>query len=274
MQRVIIAIMFQALALTGAAQAPPAPAAEQQMLKLLNIERQHAGLPLFEWNAQLAQAAQAHSRKLASHGDLSHRFPGEPELTERVGATGARFNALAENVAVAGDPQEAHLALMSSPGHRANILNPEYNAVGVAITSVNNDMYVTEDFAHVVPVYSEDQFRSAVLTAFNQARKSHHIGPIVSYSDPQLDHAACSGRTEPKSVLGMLPGATQATIFTASEPGELPPTLEKAAGDFTLRRMSIGLCFRSDPGDKVSKFWVIAAFFTGASAPPQAMRVH
>jgi uncharacterized protein YkwD len=245
------------------------PAPEQQMLKLLNMERRHAGLPLLEWNAQLAEAAQTHSRKLASHRDLSHQFPGEPQLTERVSATGARFTALAENVAVAGDPQEAHLALMNSPGHRANILNPEYNAVGVAISWVNDSMYVTEDFARVVPTYSAEQFRSAVVAAFNRARQNHRSGPIDFHSDPRLDRAACSGRTDPKSVLGILPGATQATIFTASEPGELPPPLEHAAADPGLRSLSIGVCFRSDPGDKVFKFWVIAAFYATASSQSQ-----
>ena len=236
------------------------------MLKLLNLERQHAGLSPLEWNDQLAKAAQAHSRKLAGHGDLSHQFPGEPELTERVSATGARFNALAENVAAAGDPEEAHLALMNSPGHRANILNPEYNAVGVAISWVKDDMYVTEDFARVIPIYSEEQFRTAVLTAFNRDRQSHRLRPIDSSSDRRLDRAACSDRVDPQAVLGTLPGATLAAVFTASEPGQLPPPLEKAAADSSLRRMSIGVCFRTDPHDKISKFWVIAAFYPSTSA--------
>ena len=242
------------------------------MLKLLNIERQHAGLPLFQWNAQLAQAALAHSRKLASHGDLSHQFPGEPELTQRVSATGARFNALAENVAVAGDPGEAHIALMNSPGHRANILNPEYNAVGVAVVRVNRDMYVTEDFARVVPSYSPDQFRSAVISNFNRARHDHHLVSINFLADPKLDHAACSDRIDPQAVLGISPGATQATVFTASQPSELPPPLEKALADQTLRRVRLGVCFRTDPEDKVSKFWVIAAFYRGSYTQSQGLR--
>lgn len=273
MSRPLIALL---IFVSCAGAQPPAStfalSPEQQMFKLLNIERQHAGLPLFQWNAQLAQAAQAHSRKLGSHGDLSHQFPGEPELTARVSATGARYNALAENVAVAGDPEEAHIALMNSPGHRANILNPEYNAVGVAVVWVGRDMYVTEDFARVVPSYSSDQFRSAVVAIFNRARRDHRLAPVSSLNDPKLDRAACSDRIDPKTVLGILPGATQATVFTASEPSELPLPLEKAAADQTLRKLTIGVCFRTDPEDKVSKFWVIAAFYQGSYSPSQGLR--
>lgn len=276
MYRVIIAIVIQAFALAGASQPPSAASAspEQQMLKLLNLERKHAGLPLLGWNTQLAQAAQAHSHKLASHADLSHQFPGEPELTERVSATGARFNALAENVAVAADPQEAHIALMNSPGHRANILNPEYNAVGIAMAWVDGNMYVTEDFARVVPTYSEEQFRGAMLTAFNRARQSNRIAALSSHSDPQLDREACAGKLDPNLVLKTLPGAIQATVFTASEPDELPPPMEKAAADSSLRSMSIGVCFRRDPGDKVTKFWVVAAFYAGKPSQAQSGMLH
>jgi uncharacterized protein YkwD len=36
---------------------------------------------------------------LAENGKLSHQFPGETSLPERLGATGARFTVAAENVA-------------------------------------------------------------------------------------------------------------------------------------------------------------------------------
>src|SRR5215468_3558292 len=203
MSRVLAAIMIQAVALACGAQAPGGNSLspERQMLKLLNVERQRAGLSPFRWNDQLALAAQAHSRKLASHGQLSHRFPGEPELTERISAAGARYNAAAENVAQAGDPEEAHLALMNSPGHRDNILNPEYNSVGVAVMWVDQQMYVTEDFARVIPNYSAEQFRGALVDILNSERRSHRLGPIGLHSDAKLDRAACSDRINPESVL-------------------------------------------------------------------------
>lgn len=263
-----LAVVVILLAIAGAAQAPPSGASlspEQELLRLTNLERQRAGLSSLDWNAKLAQAAQAHSRKLANHEGLSHQFAGEPPLTDRVSVTGVRVNALAENVAVAGDPDEAHQALMSSPGHRANILNSQYNAVGIAVVWVDHDMYVTEDFARVVPTYSAGQFRDAVAAAFNRARLQRRIAPVDLRGDPQLDRVACSSKVDPKEVLGRLPGATKATIFTASDPSELPPPVVKAASDPTVKRISLGVCFRTDASDNFSKFWVIAGFYPTAN---------
>jgi len=259
MKRVIATIVLQVLVLGGIAQAPEPPAPEQQLLALLNLERRHAHLAVLRWDAKMAEAAQAHSRRLADHRALSHQFAGEPELTHRVGATGARFSAVAENVAVADDAEEAHLALMSSPGHRANILDPQYNVVGIATARVNKHMYVTEDFAHVVPSYTEREFREGVIAAFNRLRLAHRLGPIDARPDSSLDQEACAAHSGPDQVLQGLGNATRATIFSAVEPGDLPPPMDKAAADLTLRRMNIGVC--PDQKGQFSKFWVIVAFY-------------
>src|SRR5262245_11137789 len=118
---------------------------EKQLLDLVNRERARAGISKLEWNDNLARAALRHSQLLDEHQQLSHQFAGEALLQERVGVTGARFNSVAENVAEAqeGDgarrismksPEvevvNAHAGLMDSREHRANILNPDYNAVG------------------------------------------------------------------------------------------------------------------------------------------------
>ncbi|HZI56520.1 MAG TPA: CAP domain-containing protein, partial [Verrucomicrobiae bacterium] len=97
--------------------------AEKQIFYQLNQERQNAGLPALEWNEQAAQAARRHAQALVENGQLSHQFPGEPSLLERIGATGARFTLAAENVARTEYVEDVHPALMNSPGHRANILN-------------------------------------------------------------------------------------------------------------------------------------------------------
>jgi uncharacterized protein YkwD len=263
MSRIIVAIFVQALCLAGAAQAPEPPPPERELLRLVNQERKSAGLEALQWDVQLAEAAELHTRELAGHRALSHRFPGEAELSQRVGATGARFNAVAENVAVADDPGEAHLALMNSPGHRANIMNPKYNAVGIGVVMVRSHMYVTQDFAHVVPVYTDQQFRQQLVAAFNRLRQGHRLPPIDSSFDRKLDEEACSGKLNASEVLAGLSGATRATVFTASQPADLPPAMDSAAADRNLHRMTIGVCYRSDPQDRFSKFWVVVAFNPG-----------
>src|SRR5262245_53835610 len=101
----IVAVVIQCVALTGAVPQSPADVSslppEQQPFQVLNAARQLNGLEKLEWSTKLATAAQAHAEELARHGDLSHVFPGELRLEQRVGATGERFDAVAENVAAA-----------------------------------------------------------------------------------------------------------------------------------------------------------------------------
>jgi Cysteine-rich secretory protein family len=265
MNRAVIAIVVQMLGMAGVAQAPASspsvPSPEQELFKLLNAERENAGLEKLRWDDKVAQAAQAHAHKLAANHELSHQFAGEQTLEQRVGAAGARVNAVAENVAVAGNVEEVHLALMNSPGHRDNIMNPRYNAVGISVKAFENKLYVTEDFAHLVPTYSEQQFREALVAAFNRSRQAHHNGPIEPLFDRHLDQQACAGKSDPVELLRSLEGAIRATVFTASQPGDLPQAMEQAAADFTLRRMNLGVCFRDDTKDGFAKFWVVAAFY-------------
>jgi uncharacterized protein YkwD len=261
MNRIIVAFVIQTAVLAANAQPPnTAMPQERQLFELLNAARERGGLEKLEWNAKLATAARAHAEQMARHGELSHLLPGELPLQQRVGATGERFDAVAENVAVADNVDDAHFGLMASTGHRANILTTKYNAVGIAVVQAGKRIYVAQDFARVLPAYSPQQFREEVVAAFNRARIAHRFPPVDSQPDPRLDDEACAGKLEPEAVLVGMSGAVQATVFSATQPANLPPPMEKAAADPNVRRMNIGVCFRPD-ADKFSRFWVVAAFF-------------
>lgn len=119
----------------------------QQTLTLLNHERVQEGLPPLRWNEQLAEAAHHHAELLARKQQLSHRFPGEAPLQQRLENVGVRFLRAGENVAVNYNAEGAHLAFMHSPDHRANILNSSYDQVGVAVINEGDLQYFVEDFA-------------------------------------------------------------------------------------------------------------------------------
>src|SRR5215469_2583959 len=103
MNRILVAIVtIQAAVLAASGQPPKTPLPqERQLFELLNAARERGGLEKLDWNAKLATAARAHAEQMARRGELSHLLPGELPLQQRVGATGERFDAVAENVAVA-----------------------------------------------------------------------------------------------------------------------------------------------------------------------------
>src|ERR1051326_5861136 len=131
--------------------AQTSPSGEQlQLFNLVNHERETRGLAKLQWDDHLAQSAATHNGLVIARDELSHQFPGEPPLGERVGVTGLRFNAAGENLAYAPTVEEVHKGLMNSPPHRANILDPKYNAIGISIVKKNDELYVVQNFAHVL----------------------------------------------------------------------------------------------------------------------------
>jgi uncharacterized protein YkwD len=260
MNRAIVAIACFILAIAAQAQAGPSQR-EQQLLDLVNHEREKAGLQKLEWNDRLAQAALAHSRLLAENQDLSHQFPGEPPLQERVGITGLRFNSVAENVAEAPAIEVAHTALMHSPGHRENILHQDYNAVGISIVTHGQQLFVTQDFAHTLVSYSEKQFRDTVVAEFNRARRNRGLPAVDVVVDPRLKKSACAQDLNTDQMIQGLPGAAGLVVFSLSQPDTLPGELRKMVSDRTLQRMNIGVCLQTGGKNGFSKFWVVTAFF-------------
>ncbi|MBP1633163.1 MAG: rane protein, partial [Acidobacteria bacterium] len=54
---------------------------------------------------------------------------------DRLEAAGLTYSLAGENLALAATITQAHDGLMGSPGHRENILRPEFRRVGVAVVS-------------------------------------------------------------------------------------------------------------------------------------------
>ncbi len=256
-------ILIWILAICGTLAAAQSSTIEKQLLDLVNKERAKAKLSKLEWSDKLAQAALAHSKLLEEHQDLSHQFAGELILQERVGYTGLRFDSVAENVAEAPDVATVHDNLMHSPGHRANILNPDYNAIGVSIVQHGSQLFVTEDFARVVS-YSEKEFQNAVISAFGQMRRAKKLPAVDVVLDPRLRKAACAEDLNNDKTIQRLPGAAQLFVFSASEPGQLPDDLRKAAANPSIERIGIGVCLQTGGKTGFSKFWVVAAFYASA----------
>ena len=263
MNRAIVAIACFVFVISISAHAGPSQR-EQQLLDLVNHEREKAGLNKLEWNNQLADAALAHSKLLAENRDLSHQFAGEPIVQERVGATKLRFNAVAENVAAAPDVDTAHTALMKSPGHRANILHQDYNAIGISIVERDHELLITQDFAHTLASYTEKQFRESLIATFNQARRARKMPPVDVISDQHLRKAACSQDMHTDKMIQNIPGVSSLLVFSMSEPGALPNDMRKYTSDKTVQRMNIGVCLQTGGSTGFSRFWVVAAFYRSA----------
>jgi hypothetical protein len=234
--------------------------AEKRVLEDLNQERTRNGLSPLEWNEQAGNAARAHAQAMLENGKISHQFSGEPAFVERIGVTGVRFTEAGENVAHVEFIEDAVPALMTSPGHRANMLSTKYNAVGIGVAQRERKIYVTQDFIFFIPAYSEDQFSSAFAETLSAARKAKGMGVFKVSPDESLHRYACSTDGSAGKVLVTGGGAKEIVVFTSSDPRNLSERIRGFVLNPVYHHSSFGVCFRPDQDHGNANFWVVATF--------------
>lgn len=118
---------------------------EMTVLNAVNGLRREQGLEPLAYDSQLREMARHHSHDMAEREVLTHRDVNGLYVASR--ATRARIDWLkvAENVArVKGYEKPAEQAVrdwLKSPGHRANILHPEFVHTGVGIVKGDDEYY-------------------------------------------------------------------------------------------------------------------------------------
>ncbi|MGB5713959.1 MAG: CAP domain-containing protein, partial [Waterburya sp.] len=111
-----------------------------QVVELTNVERTNAGLQPLKLDSQLVDAAQDHSNDMAQDDFFSHTGVDGSTPASRVTANGYEYSTTGENIA-AGQTTAAGVveSWMNSPGHRANILNPDFTEIGIGYEYLEND---------------------------------------------------------------------------------------------------------------------------------------
>ncbi|WP_144118640.1 sigma-70 family RNA polymerase sigma factor [Catellatospora sichuanensis] len=104
---------------------------EAQMLALVNQARKSAGCGALRAEPKLDKASRLHSADMAKRNYFSHTTPDGVSPWDRAKAAGYTQPS-AENIAAGNATAKATMnQWMNSPGHKANILNCSYKAMGV-----------------------------------------------------------------------------------------------------------------------------------------------
>lgn len=109
------------------------PALEELMLAMVNKERTSRGLKPLKADPEMTLVARAHSTDMFVRGYFAHVNPDGKDPFARMKDANVSFMAAGENLALAQTVEIAHVNLMNSPGHRANILNPSFGRLGIGI---------------------------------------------------------------------------------------------------------------------------------------------
>lgn len=108
-------------------------ASEERMFILVNEARTKAGVGKLTVDGRMAEVARAYSRDMFLRHYFSHYDPEGHNVVYRMEQASISFTTVGENLAYAPDVETAHQGLMNSPGHRRNILDPEFDRAGIGI---------------------------------------------------------------------------------------------------------------------------------------------
>ena len=150
----LLAVTVTAFVLTPASPAMQGrdDAAAAAMLEMVNEERARHDLAALAPASDVADVAADWSAAMAATGEFDHN----PDHAEQI----CCWASVAENVAWAeaprtrlgGDPvlqvvEELHHELLHSPGHRANLLSPGLDEIGIGVhVETDGSVWITQNF--------------------------------------------------------------------------------------------------------------------------------
>jgi len=232
------------------------PSTEEQFLfDSANRERIAQHLPPLKWDNALADAARQHAALMAKEEDLSHQLPGEPALDRRASQAGARFSRVGENIAMGPEASPIHTGWMHSPGHRANILDVHFTALGVGVAEDGRALYAVEDFSLAVAdlnIQAQEEKVAALLAA-----QGLHVS-----SEREETRKLCSGQLAAAG-----PRAALVFSYEAPDISELPEPLQRRIRDGKYRQAAVGACTPADNASGIPRFRITVLLFSTPARP-------
>jgi uncharacterized YkwD family protein len=109
-------------------------AQENEVIRLVNVERTKRGLSALKTNWQVSRIARYKSKDMADLNYFSHYSKTYGSPFDMLENFGVKFSAAGENIASGQTtPSQVVTAWMNSPGHRSNILSLSYTQIGVGL---------------------------------------------------------------------------------------------------------------------------------------------
>jgi uncharacterized protein YkwD len=235
--------------------------AEQRLLELANEARSQAEAAPLILDDGLSQAARTHAQAMFEARRLSHQFDGEPSLAQRLAAAShLLLDQNGENVALDVDVEGGHQHLMLSAPHRANLLNPAYNVVGLAVIPSGDRLYIVQDFGHALPRYSVTEVKGQIAAAVTQMRRQGGQPGLQRHDLVSVDDAACSMAQADKlgtSPIHQLAQRYTVLTFTSLHPEMLPGDASRAVNGRNLSSFSVGACYARTNTYPTGVYWIV-----------------
>jgi uncharacterized protein YkwD len=223
---------------------------EQALLQLANQARAQHNLPPLRWDAALAIAARNHLRwVIRNPGELRHQYPGEPDLVTRGANAGARFSTISENIAGHGQtPADLQQIWMTTPVHRANLLDPKLNVVGIAVFENQGLLFAVQDFGRDVPALTSESVERQV----QKLLQAQGFPPAPSNEDARKTCTMPQGQAgTPKLVIQ----------WDGSDISQLPESVLQNLDKTRYKSAAVGACTGRQPNQQFTTYHIAVLLY-------------
>jgi uncharacterized protein YkwD len=170
--------------------------------------RASRGLPALARDPVLDATAEAHSREMARTKTFAHVLPSDGTPGDRLRARGYPFRTAGENIGLAEDAGEAHEAIVSSPAHLANLLDPRHRRLGLGAArgpspDGSEGVYLTEVLAS--PIVASKDPSADVAGVVEEERRKRGLPALRRDSTLDLvakDQVAAAAKSEAAKLSG------------------------------------------------------------------------
>jgi uncharacterized protein YkwD len=232
------------------------------------------GMPALQRDPELDAVAEAHSREMARLRTFAHVLPSDGSLSDRLRARGYAYRSIGENIGLSSDVATAHDAIVGSPAHLANLLDPRHRRLGLgAASGLTADgaegVYLTEVLA--APVVGSPDPAGDVARFIAEERKKRGLPALKR--DPGLDKLAVKeirlnalldhmklDRSVAGRALDEIPQLSSATaeLYIGSAPDELGSSKNLAEAKWT--RLGVGAVYASSKLYGPGRLWVLLLY--------------
>lgn len=146
--------------------------------------------------------------------------------------------------------------------HRANILDPRYNASAIAVVRQGDSLWAVQEFARRVTDYSDKEVETIVGTQLTRVRAEAGLSGLTQTNAPEVRTAACDmaqrGQMQASTFVRRWTNVRSVFTFTTAEPQKLPKGLARTAPD--ARSFAVGSCFGKNAKYPEGTNWIVVAF--------------
>jgi uncharacterized protein YkwD len=255
------------------------PEARQAILARINSLRRAHNLVQLSPDAALDTVAQDYSDRMAREGFFAHVAPDGTDLRKRLAAAGPAYRSAGENLGLAPGPLSAHFGIEHSPGHRKNLLSPQFTHAGIGVTFQTVEgrpqAIVTEVFSAATLPPSADPVVEA-YKALEAKRKQFKLQPLKrsqTLEQIAMDHVRRALRQDtPKAHLpdsnvhdrvfrGLANVRTAAVDFYVAEDPTTAPE-SKSLLDARNTEVGVGVIRGDSQTFGKDRYWVVVIYTT------------